>query len=72
MTSKYDLRGRKAILAFWGLAKWGAVLKKVKCGAPVIQEPDGTWVASSSELDKWSSSGVQAPFESCFVHEQAH
>lgn len=55
MTSRFDLRGRKAILAFWSLSKWDAVMKKVKCGAPVLQEPDGTWVASSIDLDDWSS-----------------
>lgn len=54
MPSRYDLRGRKAILAFWRLSKWSAVVRKQKCGAPIIQEPDGTWVASSLELDAWS------------------
>lgn len=53
--SKFDLRGRKAILAFWGLADWRSAMRKLKCGAPVKQEPDGTWVASSRDLDRWSS-----------------
>lgn len=55
MTSKYDLRGRKAILTFWGLSDWQAVLRKRKAGAPIKQEPDGTWIASSEELDAWSA-----------------
>lgn len=53
-TSKFDLRGRKAILAFWCLSDWQAVMRRMKCGAPVIKEPDGTWAASSDELDNWS------------------
>lgn len=55
MTSKYDLRGRKAILTFWGLSDWQAVLRKRKAGAPIKQEPDGTWIASSEDLDAWST-----------------
>lgn len=54
MTSKYNLRGRKAILAFWGLNDWRAVLRKRQHGAPIHQEPDGTWIAASEELDDWS------------------
>lgn len=55
MTSRYDLRGRQAILHFWRLSEWRAVLRRIRFGAPVIREPDGTWVASSVELDEWSS-----------------
>ncbi len=55
MTSKYDLRGRKAILAFWGLTKWASVLRRVESGAPIHREPGGRrWIASSEELDAWS------------------
>lgn len=64
MTSRYDLRGRKAILAFWRLSKWGAVMKKMQYGAPIIKEPDGTWVASSSDLDAWSAGERPAVRES--------
>lgn len=59
MVSKYDLRGRKAILAFWKLADWKSALRKLKCGAPILQEPDGTWVASSVDLDAWSMGGKE-------------
>lgn len=54
-TSRYDLRGRQAILDFWGLSDWRSVLRKKRFGAPVIQEPDGTWAASSLDLDAWSA-----------------
>lgn len=61
MTSKYDLRGRKAILAFWGLADWQAVMRRLGAGAPIRKEPDGrTWVACSVELDAWSE-GANRP-----------
>lgn len=55
MTSRYDLRGRKAILAFWGLQAWSAVERKRRAGAPVVKGPDGVWVACSADLDAWSS-----------------
>ncbi len=55
LTSRYDLRGRQAIMDFWGLADWRSVLRKKRFGAPVIQEPDGNWVASAAELDAWSA-----------------
>jgi len=53
--SRYDLRGRKAILNFFDLKNWSAILRKKNAGAPILQEPDGTWVACSQELDAWSS-----------------
>lgn len=61
MGSRYDLRGRQAILRFLGLSEWRAVLRRISFGAPVIQEPTGTWVASSVELDAWSSGKWQKP-----------
>lgn len=55
MISKYDLRGRKAILAFWGLKKWASVLRRIESGAPIHREPGRRkWIASSEELDAWS------------------
>ena len=70
MTSKFNLRGRKAILAFWGLSDWNAVLRKKNAGAPVTQEPDGTWIASSEELDAWSAGqDLRDPLQSfAFLH----
>lgn len=53
-TSRFDLRGRQAIMDFWGLSDWRSVQRKMRYGAPVIQEPDGTWAASSLDLDAWS------------------
>ena len=72
MTSKYDLRGRKAILTFWGLSDWQAVLRKRKAGAPIKQEPDGTWIASTQELDDWSSGDhLRNATQSCAIlHSQ--
>lgn len=58
MSSRYDLRGRKPILDHFHLSAWSAVLRKKAAGAPVKQEPDGTWVASSVELDAWSAGQV--------------
>ncbi len=60
MTSKYDLRGRKSILAFFSLSDWNAIMRKIKAGAPIDREPDGTWRASSEELNAWSA-GRWAP-----------
>ena len=54
MTSRYDLRGRKAILACWGLSDWNAVERKRRAGAPMLKGPDGVWVACSADLDAWS------------------
>ncbi len=68
MTSKYDLRGRKSILAFFGLSDWNAIMRKVKAGAPIDKEPDGTWRASSEELDAWSAGQIlRDPSRSCEI-----
>jgi len=58
MVSRYDLRGRKAILSFFDLKAWSAIERKRAAGAPIFQEPDGTWVASSQDLDTWSTGRV--------------
>ena len=65
MTSKYDLRGRKAILAFWGLTHWRSVERKIQFGAPVRKAPDGRWVASSQELDEWSDGEKYTKIHDC-------
>jgi hypothetical protein len=39
MTFKYDLIGRKAIMAFLRLAGWKMVKARIAKGMPVIREP---------------------------------
>jgi len=58
MTSKYDLIGRKEIMAFLKLASWEQVKARIAKGMPVIREAGCLrWMACSAELAAWVERG---------------
>jgi hypothetical protein len=58
MTLKYDLIGRKEIMAFLKLAAWAQVMARIAKGMPVIREAGCLrWMACSTELTAWVERG---------------
>jgi len=58
MSSKYDLIGRKEIMAFLKLASWEQVKTRIAKGMPVIREAGYLrWMACSTELAAWMERG---------------
>ena len=58
MTMRYNLVGRKAILAYLKLTTWRDVMTRARRGLPVIREPgNGRWLAKSEEIEEWLRGG---------------
>ena len=55
---KYDLIGRKEIMAFRKLASWEQVKERIAKGCPVIREAGCLrWMACSTKLAAWVERG---------------